>query len=63
MIRRKTEPPRGVLKTAAAEPSRYHHARYHPSPELETFVEHYPEIKDVVIVKKAEPVAVARRLS
>lgn len=41
MIRRKTEPPRGVLKTPAAEPSRYHHARYHPSPELEPFVEHY----------------------
>jgi AraC-like DNA-binding protein len=41
MIRRKIEPPRGVLKTAVVEPSRYQHARYHPSPELEAFVEHY----------------------
>jgi AraC-like DNA-binding protein len=45
MIRRKTEPPRGVLKTTAAEPSRYQHARYHPSPELETFVEHYWSVR------------------
>ena len=29
----------------------------------ETFVEHYPEIKYLVTVKNAEPVAVARRLS
>lgn len=41
MNRRKTTPPRGVLKTAAAEPQRYQHARYHPSPDLEPYVEHY----------------------
>ena len=41
MNRRKTEPPRGVLKTAVAEPQRYRHARYHPSPDLEPCVEHY----------------------
>ena len=41
MNRRKTEPPRGVLKTAVAEPQRYRHARYHPSPDLEPYVEHY----------------------
>jgi AraC-like DNA-binding protein len=41
MHRRKTDLPRGVLKTAAAEPSRYQHARYHPSPDLDPFVEHF----------------------
>jgi AraC-like DNA-binding protein len=41
MPRRKTEPPRGVLKTAVADPDRYRHARYHPSPDLAAFVEHY----------------------
>jgi AraC-like DNA-binding protein len=41
MNRRKTAPPRGVLKTAAADPQRYQHARYHASPDLEPYVEHY----------------------
>jgi len=41
MNRRKTEPPRGVLKTAAADPQCYQHGRYHPSPDLEPYVEHY----------------------
>jgi AraC-like DNA-binding protein len=41
MTRRKTEQPRGVLKTTAADPGRYVHARYHPSPDLEPYVEHY----------------------
>ncbi len=41
MTRRKTEPPRGILKTAAADRRRYEHARYHPSPDLEPYVEHY----------------------
>jgi hypothetical protein len=45
MIRRKTEPPRGVLKTAVVEPSRYQHARYHPSPDLDAFVEHYWSVR------------------
>jgi len=41
MNRRKTAPPRGVLRTAAADPQRYQHARYHASPDLEAYVEHY----------------------
>jgi AraC-like DNA-binding protein len=41
MNRRKTAPPRGLLKTATADPERYQHARYHPSPDLEPHVEHY----------------------
>jgi AraC-like DNA-binding protein len=41
MNRRKTAPPRGVLNTATADPRRYQHARYHPSPDLEPYVEHY----------------------
>jgi AraC-like DNA-binding protein len=38
---RKTAPPRGVLSTATADPRRYSHARYHPSADLEAYVEHY----------------------
>ncbi|MEO8623475.1 MAG: helix-turn-helix domain-containing protein [bacterium] len=41
MIRRKTAPPRGVLNTAVADTQRYHHARYHPSADLELYVEHF----------------------
>lgn len=41
MNRRKTAAPRGVLNTAIADPRRYQHARYHPSPDLELYVEHY----------------------
>jgi AraC-like DNA-binding protein len=41
MTRPKTTPPRGVLKTAAADPGRYRQARYHPSPDLDLYVEHY----------------------
>jgi len=41
MIRRKTEPPRGILKTAVADIQRYRHERYHPSSEVELYVEHY----------------------
>ncbi len=41
MIRRKTDPPRGILKTEVADPQRYMHERYHPSPDLEPYVEHY----------------------
>jgi AraC-like DNA-binding protein len=41
MNRRKTEPPRGVLKTETVDPLRHQHARYHPSPDLERYVEHY----------------------
>jgi AraC-like DNA-binding protein len=41
MNRRKTAPPRGVLRTATADPRRYRHVRYHPSADLEPYVEHY----------------------
>jgi AraC-like DNA-binding protein len=41
MNRPKTAPPRGVLKTAAADPQRYQHARYHASSDLDPYVEHY----------------------
>src|SRR5260370_401354 len=41
MVRRKTDPPRGVLKTAVSDRQRYRHARYHPSRDLERYVEHY----------------------
>jgi AraC-like DNA-binding protein len=42
MNRRKTAPPRGVLRSsAAADPTRYQHARYHPSPDLAAHVEHF----------------------
>jgi AraC-like DNA-binding protein len=41
MIRRKTDPPRGILKTAAADQQRYRHERYYPSADLDPFVEHY----------------------
>lgn len=41
MIRRKTDPPRGILKTDVADRQRYRHERYHPSPDLDPYVEHY----------------------
>jgi AraC-like DNA-binding protein len=41
MVRRKVDPPRGVLKTMAADRRRMRHERYHPSPDLEPYVEHY----------------------
>ena len=41
MVRRKTDPPRGILKTAVADPSRLRHERYHVSPDLEPYVEHF----------------------
>jgi AraC-like DNA-binding protein len=41
MIRRKTDPPRGILKTTVAGRQRYRHERYHPSPDLDPYVEHY----------------------
>jgi len=36
----KTDPPRGVLKTFIDE-RRFRHARYHPSPDLAPYVEHF----------------------
>jgi AraC-like DNA-binding protein len=41
MIRRKIDPPRGVLKTAVADPSRIRHERFHTHPDLEPYVEHF----------------------
>jgi len=42
MNRRKTAPPRGVLKSSgAADQTRYRHARYNPSPDLARHVEHF----------------------
>src|SRR5262245_16816707 len=41
MIRRKIDPPRGVLRTASAERRHFRHERYHPSRDLESYVEHY----------------------
>jgi AraC-like DNA-binding protein len=41
MNRRKTAPPRGVLRTTTAAPTHYRHARYHPSADLDPYVEHY----------------------
>jgi AraC-like DNA-binding protein len=40
VIQRKTEPSRGVLNTGGAEQC-YRHQRYHASPDLDPFVEHY----------------------
>jgi AraC-like DNA-binding protein len=41
MVRRKVDPPRGVLTTVVADPTRFRHERYHPSEDLEAYVEHY----------------------
>ena len=41
MIRLKTDPPRGLLTTPAAARRRFRHERYHPSADLEKYVEHY----------------------
>lgn len=41
MIRRKTDQPRGILKTDLADRRRYRLERYHPSPDLDLYVEHY----------------------
>lgn len=45
MNRRKTAPPRGVLKATAADPRRFQHARYHASADLEPYVEHYWSVR------------------
>jgi AraC-like DNA-binding protein len=41
MIRRKVDPPRGVLAPSAAQSRGFRHERYHPSRDLEPYVEHY----------------------
>lgn len=41
MVRPKIDPPRGMLKTPVSQRGRFRHQRYHPSPDLERYVEHY----------------------
>ena len=41
MPRPKTAPPRGLLQTPAPDAGRFEHARYHCSPDLAPFVEHF----------------------
>lgn len=41
MVRRKFEPPRGLLKTGVVARQGFRHARYYPSPDLDRYVEHY----------------------
>ena len=41
MVRRKTDTPRGILKTEVADQRRYRYERYHPSTDLDPYVEHY----------------------
>ena len=41
MPRPKAAPPRGLLQTPAPDGGRFEHARYHPSPDLAPFVEHF----------------------
>lgn len=41
MARVKIEPPRGVLKTEIDDPARYYHIRYHASPDLAPYIEHF----------------------
>jgi len=41
MPRRKAAPPRGLLQTPQPDGGRFEHARYHPSPDLAPFVEHF----------------------
>ncbi len=41
MPRRKIAVPRGVLKSAAVDRQGFEHARYHASPDLERYVEHF----------------------
>jgi AraC-like DNA-binding protein len=45
VIRRKTEPPRGVLKTPVNKAGQMHQARYHPSPDLAHLVEHFWSVR------------------
>ena len=45
MVTRKTQAPRGMLRTAAADPGRIVHMRYHPSDALAGYVEHYWSVR------------------
>src|SRR5262245_46354336 len=41
MIRRKTDTPRGLLRSGVADTTRYRYVRYHPSPDLIPYIEHF----------------------
>jgi AraC-like DNA-binding protein len=41
VVRRRIDSPRGILTTGAASAEPYRHERYHPSPDLDEYVEHY----------------------
>jgi AraC-like DNA-binding protein len=41
MIRQKTDAPRGLLRRGVADTTRYRHVRYHPSPDLVPYIEHF----------------------
>jgi AraC-like DNA-binding protein len=41
MVLRKLEAPRGILTSSAADRQHYRHERYHPSSDLDEYVEHY----------------------
>src|SRR5215813_3796083 len=41
MIRSKTDPPRGVLKSTVSDRQRYRHERYHPAEDLNLYIEHF----------------------
>lgn len=45
MTQRKFAPPKGVLRSAVADRQRYSHARYHASPDLNQYVEHYWSVR------------------
>ena len=45
MVTRKTLAPRGMLRTAPADPGRIVHSRYHPSAALAGHVEHYWSVR------------------
>ena len=42
---RKAAPPRGLLQTPTPDGGRFKHARYHPSPDLAPFVEHFWSVR------------------
>ena len=41
MVQCKTDAPRGVLRNGLTDPQCFRHERYHPSPDLSVYVEHY----------------------
>jgi AraC-like DNA-binding protein len=41
VLHKRDNPPRGILKSGVADSTRYRYVRYHPSPDLATYVEHF----------------------